>query len=638
MDINKVIEKSFKSRIVEEKLLELYTEGKLHGTVHTCIGQELSGAVVTEYLRHSDIIFSNHRCHGHYISFTNDIFGLISELMGKETGVCKGIGGSQHLYNSNFYSNGIQGGGVPIAAGTAFAKKIKKEQDITAVFIGDGTLGEGVLYETLNIAAKWQLPILIILEDNDYAQSTEKRTVLAGDIFLRFEAFDVKTFETDTWNVVHLGETAKNAINYIRKESKPGFLYIKTFRLKAHSKGDDIRPVDLIKMYEKKDYINNLKKDPEKNSMYEKLKQKIDSIATKAEKALPGKIFLQESDSQNISWELCKSGEKIRVITRLQETMHTITSNNQVIHIGEDIKDPYGGAFKVTKGLSEKYPERVFNTPISEAAIVGIGTGLALEGFIPFVEIMFGDFITLAFDQILNHVTKFEQMYSLKNPLNLVIRTPMGGRRGYGPTHSQSLEKHFLGIPGLSVVAYNSMVDPELIYQPLINRANGPVLLIENKIVYTEFLNKELPLGFEKQISNETFPTILLKPRAQKVDITIICYGGISSLAFDLLGSLFDEHDIITQVIIPSKIYPFNIRNYKDFLELSNKYLILEEGQGFAGFGSEVCAQLNVYNNTFQVKRVFSLPFCVPSNANAEDMVLPDKEKIISECLELIND
>ena len=158
--------------------------------------------------------------------------------------------------------------------------------------------------------------------------------------------------------------------------------------------------------------------------------------------------------------------------------------DNRVFMIGEDILDPYGGAFKVTRGLSTKFPERVLTTPISEAAIIGISTGMALRGLRPVAEIMFGDFVTLISDQLVNHATKFHWMYNDAVRVPIVIRTPMGGRRGYGPTHSQSLEKMFLGVPGLKVVAANDLGDPADILKAAIFD-DDPVLFIEHKLLYT---------------------------------------------------------------------------------------------------------------------------------------------------------
>ena len=156
-------------RRTEDTFIELFSKGKLNGTVHTCNGQEFSAVALCNYLQKQDIIFSNHRCHGHYIARTGDVEGLIAELMGKQTGVCGGIGSSQHLCNDNFYSNGIQGGIVPVATGMAMAGKLKRNKAISVVFIGDGTLGEGAVYESFNLASLFKLPLLVICENNGYA-------------------------------------------------------------------------------------------------------------------------------------------------------------------------------------------------------------------------------------------------------------------------------------------------------------------------------------------------------------------------------------------------------------------------------------------------------------------------------------
>src|SRR5262249_38747417 len=152
--------------------------------------------------------------------------------------------------------------------------------------------------------------------------------------------------------------------------------------------------------------------------------------------------------------------------------------------LGEDIEGPYGGAFKVTKSLSLEFPSRVRNTPISEAAIVGVGNGLALQGFVPVVEVMFGDFLTLAFDQLLNHASKFRYTSNAEVRGPLVVRTPMGGKRGYGATHSQSIEKHFLGMPDTQVLALHSRLDPGAVYDRLFAAIDRPTLVVENKLLY----------------------------------------------------------------------------------------------------------------------------------------------------------
>ena len=256
--VRRILGKALLTRFVEESLLDLFGQGKLHGTVHTCIGQEMSPAVLTEFLRPGDTIFSNHRCHGHFLCRHGDAEGLIAELMGRRTGVSGGMGGSQHLCRDGFYSNGIQGGIVPVAAGLALGHLLRGRGDISVVFIGDGTLGEGVVYETMNIASKWDLPLLVVLEDNKFAQSTAQHETLAGDIDARAAAFGIATATATTRDWPRLHDVAGRLVAAMREDSRPRFLRIETYRLKAHSKGDDTRSRAEVEPHELVDPVNVL--------------------------------------------------------------------------------------------------------------------------------------------------------------------------------------------------------------------------------------------------------------------------------------------------------------------------------------------------------------------------------------------
>ena len=235
-------EQMFFIRRFEETLLDLFSQGKLVGTTHTYIGQEANAVGVIGHLDpERDVVFSNHRCHGHYLAFTDDAFGLLSEVMGKATGTCGGKGGSQHLHRGNFYSNGVLGSIVPVATGIALAEKRKGTGAISTVFLGDGTLGEGVTYESLNIASLWNLPVLFVVEDNGYAQSTPVALELAGSMRARGEAFGVTTEELDTTDVAEIHDAAGRAVARIRETGAPFFLVLHTYRFSPHSKGDDNR-------------------------------------------------------------------------------------------------------------------------------------------------------------------------------------------------------------------------------------------------------------------------------------------------------------------------------------------------------------------------------------------------------------
>jgi TPP-dependent pyruvate/acetoin dehydrogenase alpha subunit len=228
-------------RAFEERVLALFGQGELTGTTHTSLGQEAVAVGVLSQVTRDDVVFSNHRCHGHYLALFDEPDGLMSELMGRATGLCGGVGGSQHLQRENFYTNGVQGGIVPCAAGMALAEKFKKSGKIAVVFIGDGTLGEGVVYETLNLASLWNLPLLFVVEANGFAQSTPTALQLAGGFTQRAEAFGVRAAEGDGNDLAAVMALARDAVAAVRKESRPAWLVLHTYRLGPHSKGDDNR-------------------------------------------------------------------------------------------------------------------------------------------------------------------------------------------------------------------------------------------------------------------------------------------------------------------------------------------------------------------------------------------------------------
>jgi TPP-dependent pyruvate/acetoin dehydrogenase alpha subunit len=233
-------------RRFEETLLALFEEGVLTGTTHACIGQEADAVGVVEQLADGDHLFSNHRCHGHFLAWTGDAFGLLAEVMGKPEGVCAGIGGSQHICAPAFKSNGVQGGIVPTAAGIAWAHQLAGSDGLSVVFLGDGTLGEGVVYETLNLTALWKLPLLVVVEDNGWAQSTPSRLNLAGDIAARFTAFGLPVVEVESTDVLEIDAAAAEVVSGCRARRGPGVLLIHTYRLCHHSKNDDNRPVEEV--------------------------------------------------------------------------------------------------------------------------------------------------------------------------------------------------------------------------------------------------------------------------------------------------------------------------------------------------------------------------------------------------------
>lgn len=312
----------------------------------------------------------------------------------------------------------------------------------------------------------------------------------------------------------------------------------------------------------------------------------------------------------------------------------------RVCLLGEDVLDPYGGAFKATKGLSTAFPDRVFTTPISEGAITGVATGLALDGFRPVVEIMFGDFLTLCADQIVNHLAKFTGMYGATLPVPVVIRTPMGGGRGYGATHSQSLEKMFLGVPGLTVVAPSHAHDAGALLKHAILGDDAPVLFIEHKLLYpVDLAEPGGSLRIELRREASGYPTAIVRNHATDApDVTVVGYGGLSRLVVPLIEELAAE-EITVDAVFPSSLTPLPVDTLVECTARSRRVLVVEEGTEGFNWGAEVAAVLN--ERLFgqldaPIRRLASEDTVIPASADGERRMLVGREAVEDAILGLV--
>jgi 2-oxoisovalerate dehydrogenase E1 component len=637
-------------RLVEQRLLKLFSEGKLFGTVHTCIGQEFVGVSVSRCLNDADTLFSNHRGHGHFLSYRRNILGMLGEVMGKSVGVCAGRGGSQHLQQDGFYSNGIQGGIAPVTAGMAMAHKMQKTGGVAVVYIGDGTLGQGALYETLNIASKWELPVLFVNENNLFAQSTSQTQTLAGDINARAEAFGIKTYHSNTWDWPQLFQNMQACIEEIRRTGKPAWHRVDTFRLMAHSKGDDNRPEEYVSPFRDKDPINTLLREhgetPRWKALIAEIEAEIEDAVKTADAAPWG--LVDDAINRNIHREgeyrwSRRSFEREKTVAAVRKGLEAgLADHPNLLIIGEDIESPYGGAFKCTQGLSAKWPDRVRNTPISEHAISGMGNGLAMRGMIPVVEIMFGDFMTLCMDQWVNHAAKFRFMFNDKVRVPVIIRTPMGGKRGYAATHSQSIEKHFVGLPDTQVLCLHHRYSPAMLYKDLFRTVDKPTLVIENKTLYGQNVTAEAPPGYDLLFTDELFPTARLKPDVGtgQADVTIVSLGGSSLDVEEAAMRLFQEEEIIADVFFPTRLYPFDIGVLEQSLTETRRLLVVEEGQGFCGLGAEIIAQAAERFGSLGLacKRLSATPNPIPAARPLEQQCLPGPNHVVAKAMEVVRE
>ena len=303
------------------------------------------------------------------------------------------------------------------------------------------------------------------------------------------------------------------------------------------------------------------------------------------------------------------------------------------ILIGEDISDPYGGAFKVTKGISSELPDKVIQTPISESGFIGVASGLAYMGYNPIVEIMFADFLTLATDVLINSTSKFEWLSQGQMKGTLTIRTPAGGRRGYGPIHSQSIEKLFYGWPGIEVIAPNIVCEPGQIFVQTIEKKTSVKLFIENKSDYSVKLLDDNYLsekGFTKKTFGNILPTVVIENcyADENSDVTICCYGGMVSYTIDAAFQLLIENEITCTICVLSQVFPTDIETISMFVNKTNNLVIVEESYSEAGWGSYIISDLagkgKVDLSLSSIKKVGAAFTPIPADPVRERKNLPE--------------
>ncbi len=634
-------------RLFEEKVLNLFYNGMIRGTTHVCIGQEAVAVGACSSLDNSDYITSNHRGHGHLIARGASLDRLMAELFGKEDGYSRGAGGSQHIAVAelNFLgSNGITGGGIPIATGAALKIKLKKQKAISVCFTGDGATAQGTFHESLNMASVMELPLLVIVENNQYAMSTHLSATSPTKVIAnRTKGYNIKAITIDGNDVRAVEQAVKEAKEYIIKNNCPFLIEAMTTRLKGHSRSDDCSYIDpnTIKKWKEKGPVLNIENEIRKthnldfdfDSIKEKISTEIQSAITFAQNSnfLDFKKYQQnniKSTTIKIKPKQTKDYSYMQAINLALSD--ELQNNGKVVLLGEDIAK-YGGAFKVTKDLFEKFGEkRIINTPICENSFVGMAIGAAMSGMRPVVEIMFMDFILLALDQIANHAAKFPTIYAGEYSVPLTIRTPAGGRRGYGATHSQCFESILAKIPGLMVVSPFTVNDAYHQTRQAIN-CDSPVIIVEHKGLYSQ----RGEIDFSTSISINK-ARILRKGS----DITIISYSQMLQLSLEAANALASEN-ISAEVIDLRCLNPIDIETIVASVIKTGKVIFAEEGNKTGGIGSEVTSLIQEKCFGYleaPIVRIAAVDIAIPAAKPLEEQTLPQIQDIIKAVKKLIAD
>ncbi len=634
-------------RRFEEKANELFQLDKVMGAIHLSIGQEACAVGAISALEPGDYIVSNHRGHGHMITRGASMEKMFAELMGRRTGYCLGKGGSMHIVDFDLGfcgANGIVGAGLPIAVGVGLAGKMRGDKSVTLCSFGDGASNEGAFHEALNLASVWDLPIIYMCENNQYAISTDiSKATNIRDIADRAVGYGIEGVVVDGNDVMAVYDAISKAAAKARKGAGPILVECKTYRRFGHYAGDPCiyRPAEEVEHWaSENDPIDRLAElvgeKLDRDAVEKRVSVCIEKAAEAAEAApLPEPHEAAEgvyADCEAIDTEPANKGERILTYREtITEAIRMEMENDpDVFLVGEDIA-VHGGGFAVTRGLINDFgPERVRDTPISEGAIIGSAIGAATCGYRPIAEIMYIDFTTVAMDQICNQAAKMHYMFGGKMNVPIVIRTPGGsGGRGNAAQHSQSLEAWFAHVPGLKIAIPATPFDAKGLLASAVADEN-PVLFIEHKVLYIT----------EGPVPEERYFIPLGKADIKRAgkDVTIVAYSRMLLRALDAAERAAQE-GIDAEVIDPRTLVPLDIEMIVKSVEKTNRLVVVEEDCRTCGMGAEIAAR--VMEEAFDYLdappiRVAGLDVPIPYSKPLEHASVPSEDDIVAAIREVV--
>jgi pyruvate dehydrogenase E1 component alpha subunit len=658
----KALEKMYLIRLFEERVVELFKRGMIRGATHVYLGEEAVATGACLAINEDDYITSTHRGHGHCIAKGADVRKMMAEILGRRTGYCRGYGGSMHIADIEIGilgANGIVGGGIPIATGAGLTCKYKNNKKVVLCFFGDGATNQGSFHEALNLASVWKLPVIYICENNGFAVTTPTSiSTSVKDIFVRAQSYSMKGTTIDGNDVLEVYKAVKDSVERARSGEGPTLIEAKTYRWEGHYLGDPqvYRTKEEVEEWKKKDPIERFKKYAKENNLL--TDKEIEEILTRAKLLVDdAEKFALESEhpspeelksleilfAKNEELEKIEtysffekgafSGDKreITYAEAINEALEEeMARDTNVILLGEDIGF-HGGAFQVTKGLYKKFgKERVRDTPVSEAAIVGAAIGAALTGLRPVAEIMYIDFTTIAMDQIINQAAKIRFMFGGKPKLPLVIRTMCGAGTGSAAQHSQNLEALFYHIPGLKIAIPSTPFDAKGLLKTAI-RDDNPVIFIEYKRLYHTLKG---PVPRDEYL----IPFGKADIKKEGKDVTVVATSAMVHEALKA-AEILEREGVSIEIIDPRTLYPLDKETIISSVKKTGKLVIVHEAIVRGGIGGDIAAM--VLEEAFDyldapIKRIGGLEVPMPYAKNLEEAVIPNCEKIIAAVKEIL--
>lgn len=657
-------------RTFEEAAFEQYAAGNVHGTMHLCSGEEAAAVGAIAALRPDDLITSTHRGHGHAIAKGQNINDMMAELLGKETGVCLGRGGSMHMADLTLGSlgaNGVVSGGIPLAVGAGLSSKLQGLDRVVVCFFGDGATNTANFHESLNMASIWKLPVIFVCENNQYAMSMSvKRSLSVAHVADRAVAYGMPGHTVDGMDTLASYEAVKEAVARARRGEGPSLVELVTYRYLGHSKSDKqvYRTKEEVKEWMERDpipryqnwlinhgYLGEAEGQALKEKAETEIQNAIEYALVQPEPAVsdltkyvyyeepevlanPTQVlprWIQETFGPQTPINPPPGTREISYAEALREAMAlALEHDHRVFMLGEDI-GAYGGAFGVTGDLVNRFgPERVRDTPISENNIAGTAIGAGMTGMRAIAEMQFMDFVTLSMEQIVLQGAKIRYMFGGKAHVSMVMRLPAGSGTGAAAQHSESLEAWFINVPGVRVVMPSTPYDAKGLLLAAI-ADNNPIMFVESKLLYkTKGVVPDEPY---------IIPLGQADIKRSGTDLTIVAIGVMVPRALEAAAQLAKE-GIEVEVIDPRTLKPYDEATITASVKKTGRLVVVHEAPLVGGFGGEIAAMIG-QSEAFAyleapIVRLGGADVPVPYNRTLERAMVPQVENIVEAARKLV--
>ena len=620
-----------KSRMIEEKMIILLRQGKV-SKWFSGIGQEAISTGVTEALDSDEYILPLHRNLSVFTSRKVPLDRLFAQWQGKNEGFTKGRDRSFHFGTNEHKIVGMishLGPQMGVACGIALSNKLKNNNKVTAVFTGDGGTSQGDFHEALNLASTWSLPVIFCIENNGYGLSTPvKEQYAIENLADRGDSYGIESHIIDGNNIIDVYSCVKSVVENMRKDSKPVLIEFKTFRIKGHEEASGQAYIDesIIEKWAKKDPISHFELFLLKSKYLSK--KEMDAINASTSKEIDqnwssansykevdfnienelGDVYKEHNEGKSEPKD--ESLREVRLVDSIKDGIYeSMEQHDNLVIMGQDIAE-YGGVFKVTDGLFDKYGKnRVLNTPLCESVILSSAYGLSVGGYKSIVEMQFADFVSSGFTAVVNLIAKSNYRWSQNS--DVVVRMPCGGGVGAGPFHSQTNEVWFTKVPGLKVVYPSHPYEAKGLLNASIDDPN-PVMYFEHKFLYRT-VSEEIP--------SSRYTLELGKGKIRNIGskVTILSYGLGVHWALDLLDNYKNQE---IEIIDLNTLVPWDKELVFNSIKKTGKVLLLSEDTLFNSYLGEISAVIN--EEIFEhldapVIRVGSLDTPVPFAKNLEE-------------------